>query len=151
MSILLSPHFSYEECTFTQQRMDNTPGMVELENLKKLCNELMEPVRAILGPIRVNSAFRNLAVNTAIGGSKTSQHMMGLAMDFVPCKPMKLQDAFDILLQHPELGIDQAIFEFGRWIHLSHAYPNKAPRGQILMIGDWTGGKYKDYDASAVP
>lgn len=148
---MLSPHFSVEELTTTQHReLDNTPGEQELANLTTLANETLEAVREYLGPMHVNSGYRSPEVNEAIGGSKTSQHMEGLACDFVPMSSMTLKEALAEILAR-KIIFDQMIYEFGRWLHISHAAPEKQPRMQVLMIGSWTGGKYQTYNANDIP
>lgn len=62
--------------------MDNTPGTQEVENLKALCENILQPVREHFGKgVKVNSGFRHPAVNAAVGGSKTSDHCRGMAAD----------------------------------------------------------------------
>ena len=51
-------------------------------NLVNLCNYILQPVRDEFGPIRINSGYRSPALNSKVGGSKTSQHCNGEAADF---------------------------------------------------------------------
>ena len=78
-----SEHFTWEELTASttadQLGLDNTPDLAARLNLIKLAREILEPIRAEFGAIRVNSAYRSPEVNEAIGGSSTSKHMLGLA------------------------------------------------------------------------
>jgi len=144
---LLSPHFTLAELTTTQQRnLDNTPGADELANLSLLANETLEPVRALLGAMHVNSGFRSRAVNAAVGGVPTSQHCLGLACDFVPLSH-GLVEAMDLIVGS-WIVFDQLIYEFGSWVHVSHAPAGRAPRRQVLMIGKWTANKYVAFNAS---
>ena len=78
----LSPHFSLAELTKTSVRMDNTPPHDAIANLSRLCYDVLELVRKEFVPVTVNSGYRSPAVNAAVGGSKTSQHMTGHAADF---------------------------------------------------------------------
>lgn len=117
----LSDHFTLEELTVSEtavrKGLDNTPSLEIIENLKKLASSL-EVVRAILGfPIHINSGYRSLAVNIAIGGSKTSAHMQGYAADFV-CP--QFGKPIDIVkkLANTKLAFDQLIQE-GNWVHIS--------------------------------
>jgi hypothetical protein len=143
----LSEHFTREELTTTQHRtLDNTPGEAELANLKTLATETLEPVRALLGPMHVNSGFRSKAINAAVGGAATSQHCLGLACDFVPLRH-GLKEAME-LIRSSRIDFDQLIYEFGAWVHVSHAPAGRAPRKQALMIGKFTEGKYLPYDAA---
>jgi hypothetical protein len=131
----LTEHFTLEELTHTDHRQfDNTPNMVEAENLTRLA-EFLEQVKTLLGgkPIMVNSAFRSKLVNDAVGSKDTSQHRVGCAADIrvpgmTPDEVVKTVIASD-------LGYDQIIREFDRWTHIS--IPNSihnAPRKQALII-----------------
>ena len=71
----LSPNFSLAEMTHSQtaarEGIDNTPKPEHLENLKRLCIELLEPIRSMLGnrPIAVSSGYRSPQLNAAVNGS----------------------------------------------------------------------------------
>jgi len=68
--------------TALRHNMDNTPGEAEIENLKRLCEEILQPVREHFGKgVKVNSGFRHPEVNAKVGGSKTSDHCKGQAAD----------------------------------------------------------------------
>lgn len=151
----LSEHFSLAELTFTQHReLDNTPDDAALDNLKTLANETLESVHALIGRMHVNSGFRSIAVNQAVGGASTSQHCLGLACDFVPLDLDTLKEAFE-LIRGSEIPFDQLIAEYwsdgGGWIHISHAPEDKEPRRQILMVGAFTQRKYLPYDSEVAP
>src|SRR5687767_12880711 len=83
----LSRHFTLEELvasqTATRRGIDNTPAPAVVRNLRKLA-VLLERVRVLLdwAPILVSSGYRCPALNVAVGGSKNSAHMAGLAADF---------------------------------------------------------------------
>jgi uncharacterized protein YcbK (DUF882 family) len=82
----LTKNFSLAELTKSQSAirlgLDNTPGEAETENLKRLCEEVLQPVRDHFGkPVVVNSGYRSPQVNAAIGGSRTSEHCKGMAAD----------------------------------------------------------------------
>ena len=83
----LSPHFTLAECTQSQiariKGIDNTPDEFAIENMRRVCCRILEPVRENYGvPIDVSSMFRSPELNKAIHGSKKSQHMHGCAVDF---------------------------------------------------------------------
>ena len=61
--------------------LDNTPDEYHVENLRILCENVLQPLRDALGPVRVNSGFRNGIVNEAVGGSRKSDHCHGFAAD----------------------------------------------------------------------
>lgn len=82
----LTPNFSLSEMTKSDTAlrldMDNTPNAVQMENLKTLCEKVLQPVRDHFGKgVKVNSGFRHPQVNAAVGGSKTSDHCKGMAAD----------------------------------------------------------------------
>lgn len=86
----LSPHLQAWEVVVSAKAdelgLDNWPtDEVIWRRLRMLANEGFEPIRALHGgPLRVNSAYRTPEVNRAVGGSPTSDHMTGRAMDFEP-------------------------------------------------------------------
>ena len=86
--IMLSPHFTLGELTKTSVRAENVPSETEVENLRRLCRWL-EMLRSrwnmMYGegddPLIVNSGYRSAAVNKAVGGAPTSNHLTGCAVD----------------------------------------------------------------------
>jgi hypothetical protein len=132
----LSPNFSLSDLvrseTAEERGIDNTPPPEIVENLRRLAAGL-EKVRALLGsPPEISSGYRCAALNEAVGGSSTSQHMQGLAVDF-ECPafgtPLEIADA----IARSGLVFDQCILEYGRWVHLSFS---DAPRRRLLTIYD---------------
>lgn len=122
----LSPHFSYEEMTFSEMALrkgwDNEPNNEELNNLRYNADQL-EKVRTLLGvPLIVLSGFRNFAVNRAVGGDPYSYHMRGLSADFKPLG-LRLYEAAKRIEASP-IEYDQLILENvvrgtqRGWIHL---------------------------------
>ena len=131
----LSPHFTFEELTFTDHReFDNTPNEQELENLKRLAL-FLEEIKKLLGnkTIIVNSAFRSEQVNAAVGSKDTSQHRKGCAADIRV--PEMTPDEVVTAIMKSDLSYDQVIREFDRWTHVS--IPNSVdakPRKMALII-----------------
>ena len=83
----LSEHFNLKEFTKSEtairKRIDNTPNAQHAQNLKNVCEKILEPVRNHFGkPVRINSGYRGPALNAAVGGSSKSQHCNGEAVDF---------------------------------------------------------------------
>ena len=95
----LTTHFSLEEMTKTSVNAKNVPNEAQVKNLQQLC-EWLEALRSEYNkrygeatpsrppqgegdeyPIIINSAFRRPAVNKAVGGSLTSNHLTGCAAD----------------------------------------------------------------------
>ena len=136
----LTTHFTLEE--FTDSQTAARKGIVnvpradsrERKNLQRTA-EVMEKVRALLGdkPILISSGYRGPKVNAAVGGSKSSAHMSGLAVDF-SCPGFGTPRAICQKL-HPHmqaLGVDQLIHEFNTWVHLG--LRDGAPRHMALTI-----------------
>ena len=117
----LSDHFTLFEMIDTVH-VDLFPDQMEITdkeilNLKRVCENVLEPLREHLGePITINSGWRSQALNKKIGGSPSSQHCSGEAVDFV-CPNMS--DAFAFIRKN--LQFDQLINEKGlTWIHVSY-------------------------------
>jgi zinc D-Ala-D-Ala carboxypeptidase len=134
----LSPHFALHEFLSSQTaaRMGRpiVPSLQIIENLTRLCVTLLEPIRVKLQrSIVITSGYRPDWLNVAIGGSKTSNHMMGFAADIkvVGMSPL----IFSRWVQHNADAegwpIDQCILEFppNGWTHLGIA---EKPRQQYL-------------------
>ena len=99
-----------------------------IDSLRRLCQNILEPLRQTLNqPVKVSSGYRCLRVNTKIGGSKTSQHLVGEAADIVVLT-MTVDGLFEFIKQSG-LPFDQLIQEFDRWVHVSF---RPDPRGQSL-------------------
>ncbi len=145
----VSPHFTFAELVTTEhveflEEQEAAPAQVRA-NLVRLAIDLLEPARALVGPLRVNSGYRCPALNAALPGhSKTSRHMDGLAADVFPLE-MDLRDAFERLAQSG-LAFDQLIFEFSRWIHVGAALHGQEPRLQRLAI--YEPARYERWDPS---
>ena len=79
----LSPHFTLGELTKTSYKTEdeNIPSRVAIENLKNLCENWLEALRQAQGPLIINSGYRSPEVNKRAGGSATSNHLTGCAVD----------------------------------------------------------------------
>lgn len=82
----LTPHFKLSEftrsATATARKIDNSPSEQVISNLKLLCEQVLEPLRVHFNyPIIIGSGYRSPALNKAVGGVKSSQHMTGEAAD----------------------------------------------------------------------
>jgi hypothetical protein len=128
----LSEHFTLEEATYSdtaiRQGIDNQPSTVQLENMKVAAAKL-EQLRAVTGPLKINSWLRLPAVNVAVGGSKVSSHMDGWAIDVSSSKLTPYQLCQEV--KKAGIKFDQMIHEFGRWVHISF---DPAMRQQELTI-----------------
>ena len=127
----LSKNFSLHEFTRSQTAerfgIDMTPSDDVIDNIRRLVTGCLQPLRDEAGPINISSGFRPLELNTRIGGSKTSAHVLGNAADFTVTK----MTPFEVceLVVAMELPFDQIIHEFGRWSHLGVA---DVLRGELL-------------------
>lgn len=88
VKLQLTPHFSLAEMTKTSVKAENVPNEAQVKNLKRVCGwleELRREWNKTYGegddPIIINSAFRSPAVNRAVGGVATSNHLTGCAAD----------------------------------------------------------------------
>lgn len=127
----LSQNFSLKELTHSStanyHKVDNTPGRLELENLKKLCHDILQPIRNKWGDsIFVTSGYRNPIVNRLVKGSSTSQHMLGEAADITTGSNEGNKKLFDMIvkmLEDKEIKVGQLIDEKNySWIHISLPY-----------------------------
>jgi uncharacterized protein YcbK (DUF882 family) len=125
----LTNNFSLAEMvksdTALRHDMDNTPGEAEIENLKRLCEQVLQPVREHFKTgVKVNSGFRHPDVNAKVGGSKTSDHCKGQAADIeIPGIPNA--DLAKWITEN--LDFTQVILEFytqgvpdSGWVHVSY-------------------------------
>lgn len=77
----LTDHFTLSELCHTSTGLQNVPSGAHQHALTVLCETLLEPLRAHLGPVRVHSGYRSPEVNAAIRGARFSQHLKGEAAD----------------------------------------------------------------------
>ena len=125
----LTNNFSLAEMvkseTALRHDMDNTPGEAEIENLKRLAEKVLQPVRDHYGKgVKVNSGFRHPEVNAKVGGSKTSDHCKGQAAD-IEIPGIANADLAEWITKN--LDFTQVILEFytpgipdSGWVHVSY-------------------------------
>ena len=138
----ISKHISYKEATGSnyakQYSIKNKPDEEQVENMQLLAEKVFEPLREwVDAPIKVNSMFRSLELNTALKGSQTSSHMKGEAMDITSMTCGKENCKSNLEMFHyikDNLDFDQLIWEFGKepkWLHVS--YNKDKNRKQVLV------------------
>lgn len=134
----LSKNLTLEEACKTNSKFDNTPGKVEIENLKLVAEKIFQPCRDHFDqPLMVNSGYRSVAVNKSVGGASTSQHVKGEALDLDFEYAPDNKKLFDYIKDN--LDFDQLINEFNySWIHVS--YKAVGNRKQVLFATK-QGGK----------
>ncbi len=146
----ISKHLSLAEVsrseTAKRKGIYNTPSGAHLENFKKLAENIFEPIREHFAvPIHISSGYRSKELNTAIGGSLTSQHCQGEAIDIdMDGSPSGVSNADVFNYIKNKLNFDQLIWEFGTdknpdWVHVSYESTGKQ-RKQILKAVK-SGGK----------
>lgn len=136
----LTKNFSLDELTqsntATRLGINNEPDEQTIQNLKLLCEHILQPLRDAIGtPIRITSGFRSLQLNTKIGGSKTSDHMKGFAGDIK--NPTGDNMLLFKLIIELNLPFKQLIYEFGndlqpQWIHVAVDENIDNPKREIL-------------------
>lgn len=125
--------------TADRRAIDNRLPKELLPNVQALVDNVLDPLREAYGkPITVTSGYRCEALNKAVGGSKTSDHMKGCAVDIVgtPNTKMENKRLFN-LIQSLNLPFDQLIWEKGNsigpdWVHVSYREGNN--RKQVLAL-----------------
>lgn len=129
-------YFSIKEMTksntATAKGIDNTPDQTITDNLTKLIEAVLDPLREWYGkPIIVNSGYRCEALNKAIGGAKSSQHMLGEAADITAGSKEENEELFNYIKDN--LEFDQLINESDfSWVHVS--YREGRLRKQVLEL-----------------
>jgi hypothetical protein len=146
----ISDHITYKEATrsntATRRGIDNTPGDYEISNMIGVAKNIFEPLREwVGGPIKINSFYRCVDLNSAIGGSSRSQHCEGRAIDIDDVFGHKTNaEMFHYIKDN--LNFDKLIWEFGDdknpdWVHVSYI-SNDENRGRV-MVAERVDGKTK--------
>jgi hypothetical protein len=138
----LSANFSLKELTksdtATRLGIDNTPDDETIDNLKMLCEKVLQPVRDHFGKsVTVNSGFRSSETNQATGGSKSSDHVKGQAADIEIAGVANAELAQWIM---DNLDYTQLILEFytqgvpdSGWVHVSYD-PNNLKKQELTAV-----------------
>ena len=139
----LTKNFTRQEIerSNTAKRLGISNEMSEkhLANMTKLLDNIIQPLRESLGPIRISSGYRGQDLNRAIGGSRKSQHCKGQALDIQFWQDGKMMNEliYEYILDS-NIEFDQMINEFDfSWIHISLVGVDN--RNQVLEA-------YKDED-----
>jgi zinc D-Ala-D-Ala carboxypeptidase len=157
MTNMISEHISYDEAvrsnTAKRKGIRNIPNPDQLGNMKRLAENVFEPIRKHFNsPIRINSFYRSGALNKAIGGSSTSQHCLGQAID--------IDDTYggfknmDVVYWVQEnLSFDQMIIEYPvngepQWVHIS--YVSDFQNRKRILVAKRISGKttYLNWDGT---
>ena len=129
-NIQLSPHFTLNEFLHLSKYPNNVPTIGQIANMKYGCCHLLEPARQAVGPILINSGFRNPRVNALVGGVRNSQHLLGQAADIRPQDPQQFQRLVAFLQAH---DLTDQLLTGNGWLHISWS-PFTPPR-HFIRIG----------------
>lgn len=129
----LTEHFTLAELTATSHG-ENTPGFADIDRLRALCVNVLEPLRQAYGhPLYINSGYRSQRVNKLVGGVATSQHVKGMAADISTRRGKAENEKLFKLAIELDLPFDQLIDENGyAWLHVS--YNQGVTRKDVLHI-----------------
>ena len=151
MATKLTEHFTLEEMTTSTTAkklgLPNTPTAEHIENMRYCCEKILEPVRAHFGKaVTINSSYRSPAVNKAVGGSTTSQHVNGQAIDF-EIQGISNKVVADWVADN--LEFDQVILEFyvegdknSGWVHTSIKKEGGNRKQKLIAKKDGSSTKY---------
>jgi hypothetical protein len=148
----ISKHITMIEATHSNyaiaHNIKNEPDIKVIASMQHVAQTVFEPLRGHFGvPIKINSFYRSPALNRAIGGAMTSQHVTGCAIDLDATGPVTNKMLFDHIRKN--LPFDQLIAEGGTdenpdWVHVSLTQGKN--RYQILRAKKNSVGKmtYED-------
>jgi hypothetical protein len=150
----LSKNLSLAEVTRSETAkrngISNEPTPEHIENFKKLAENVFQPIREHFGvPIHISSGYRSKALNTAVGGSLSSQHCSGEAIDIdMDGTSITNKQIFDFIKEN--LNFDQMIWEFGTdtnpdWVHVSYESTGKQRKQLLKAVKSAKGTSYLPY------
>lgn len=137
----LSNNFKLNELIYSStaevNRINNYPSPVEIDNLRALCENILQPIRDKWGsPLYVNSGYRSPILNRKVGGTPTSYHCSGNAVDITTRDTKKNKELFNMIvdmIKNNEIEVGELIDEHRySWLHISNPIKEK---NQILHLG----------------
>ena len=158
----LSPNFTLKELiksqTAERKGINNNPNEDNIENLQRLCEHVLQPVRDHYGKVvSVSSGFRSPELCVAIGSSTTSQHASGQAADF-EIYGVSNKELADYIADN--LDFDQLILEFWKpeepnsgWVHCSYKGADSNRKEYLRAVRGSTGktSYQKEYSEAKRP
>jgi len=149
----LSKNLTLKECTRSQTAkrlgLKNEPDDPQITNLKLIAEHVFQPLRDHFEvPIYVSSGYRSPKLNRSIGGSNTSQHCQGRALDLDADVFGGVTNAEIFHYIKDCLDFDQLIWEFGDdsnpdWVHVSYKSPTENKGRVMRAMKDEVGTYYK--------
>ena len=136
--------------TAKRKGISNMPTPEHIENFKLLAENVFQPIREHFGvPIHISSGYRSKALNTAVGGSLSSQHCSGEAID-IDMDGTSVTNAQIFNYIKDNLNFDQMIWEFGTdtnpdWVHVSYESTGKQRKQILKAIKSAKGTAYLPY------
>jgi hypothetical protein len=136
--------------TAKRKGISNMPTPEHIENFKLLAENVFQPIREHFGvPIHISSGYRSKALNTAVGGSLSSQHCSGEAID-IDMDGTSVTNAQIFNYIKDNLNFDQMIWEFGTdtnpdWVHVSYESTGKQRKQLLKAVKSAKGTSYLPY------
>ena len=136
--------------TAKRKGISNMPTPEHIENFKLLAEKVFQPIREHFGvPIHISSGYRSKALNTAVGGSLSSQHCSGEAID-IDMDGTSVTNAQIFNYIKDNLNFDQMIWEFGTdtnpdWVHVSYESTGKQRKQILKAVKSAKGTAYLPY------
>jgi len=140
----LSEHLKLSDAIYSQtakeRGINNTPSSEHLAALKALGGKVYDPIyNHFNGNIKISSGYRSVLLNAAVGGSNTSQHSLGEALDIVGVNGVENSDIFNYIRNN--LDYNQIIWEFGdrnnpAWVHVGYK-----STGNLFILTRATGSQ----------
>lgn len=136
----ISKNFTWKEFTKSEVAkrkhiMNEITTWEVRDNILALVNNVLQPLRDAWGkPLTINSGYRCIELNKAVGGVPTSQHVLGQAADVACSDPLALARlAKKLKLPYDQMGV------YASFVHFS--YSEDRQRGQIFYSKDYKGDK----------
>jgi hypothetical protein len=150
---LVTKNFYFDEFTYSPtavaKKIPNDPNVEQTKNLKHLIRTIVQPIKDHFNKtVKVNSGYRSAAVNAAVGGSKTSQHMVGEAVD-IEVEGVPNKDLAEWIDKN--LNYDQLILEFyspmkgvnSGWVHVSLKRTGTNRKTKLVAYKDGKSTRYE--------
>ena len=152
----LSEHLDLSEVIRSESAkrngISNMPTEAHIANLKLLAEKVFEPIRNNFRcPIIISSGYRSKELNSKVGGSATSQHSSGEAIDIdMDGTPNNVTNKMIFDYIYKNLEFDQLIWEFGTnenpdWVHVSYESTRKQRKQALKAYKENGKTHYKPY------